>query len=256
MSMPTDNPNAYDSPETQPEKKPKGCLFYGCLIAGIGFVLMLLLLVGGGVGGYFFLKGQVDKYTSTEPVDIPVSEASEEEIAEIQARVDSLQQAVENDAPAAENELVLTSDDINALIAGNEDLKGRVYVTIENGEITGDVSIPLDEVPMGAGRFLNAKVTLDASYEGGIPIVTLKAGEVNGQPLPQQFIDALAKENLAKDLLDEPEVAEKIRKFESIRVEGDKLILRLKESEDQEAPGAEAEVEDESAMEPVAAGAE
>ncbi|TWT85721.1 hypothetical protein Pla123a_05280 [Posidoniimonas polymericola] len=255
MSMPTDNPNAYDAPEAPPEKKPKGCMFWGCLIVGIGGVLMLLLLVGGGFGAYFWAKGQIEQYTSTEPAEIPVSEATDEEIAEIQARVDALQQAVENDQPAAQNEVVLTADDINALIASNQDMKGKVYVTIENGEVTGDVSMPLDDLPMGKGRFLNAKVTLNASYEDGVPIVTLKGGSVKGQPLPQQFIDALANENLAKDLLKDPKVAEKLRKFDSIKVEGDKIILRLKEPADGEAPaGAEGPAAGETA-EPVGAGA-
>lgn len=236
MSMPTENPNAYEAPESQPEKKPKGCMFYGCLIVGIGTALLLLLMIGGGVGGYFFLKGQVDKYTSTEPVEIPVAEATEEEVAEIQSRIDRLQQAVEADEPAAEREVVLTADDLNALIASQDDLKGRVFVRIEGDQIAGDVSIPLDDVPMGKGRYLNASATFDASYQDGVPIVTLKDAVVKGQPLPQSFIDAMAQENLAKDMLKDPEVAEKFRKFESIEVRDGKIILKLKAADESDAP--------------------
>lgn len=260
MSMPTEDPNAYGAPYAEPEKKPKGCMFWGCLIVGIGGVLLLLLMVAGGFGAYFWAKGQIEEYTSTEPADIPVVEATEEEIAEIRARVDQLQN--DDAQPADGGEVVLTADDINALIATNDDLKGRVFVTIENGEIGGEISVPLDELPMGKGRYLNASATFDVSYDGGIPVVTLKSGSVKGQPLPQQIIDALAQENLAKEALDDPDVAKQLRKFDSIKVEGDKLILRLKEVEPAEEPaadaaavdGAEAPAGDEAAaVEPAAA---
>lgn len=192
----------------------------GCLFS---LLLLLLLAVGGGVAAYWWLQGQVRTWTSQTPADLPVVEYSEEEVEAIQDRVETFQQRV--DAGKTPEELVLTADEINALISSEEDLQGKVHVTIEDGTISGDVSIPTDFLPGGKGRYFNASATFNASLENGVLIVTLADAEVAGQKVPAEFIEGLSKENLAKEVYQDPEVARTLRRFESLRIEGDKIIL-------------------------------
>lgn len=218
--------NAYGSPDGGDGSGGRGCFFYGCLAA---VLLFLLVIVGGGVGGYFLLKSQVAKYTAEEPASIPVVEATEEEVEEIKARVESAQQASEQGL--ATEDLVLTADEINALISSSEDLKGKAFIKIRDGQVTGDVSIPTDEIPTGAGRYLNASVTLNVSYENGVLIVTLEDASVKGEPLPEEFVQALRSENLAKDLYSDPDSAEALKRLESVEVLDSKIILKFRKPE-------------------------
>lgn len=204
------------------ERKSSGrCCVYGCLIT---FLLVAFVVVGGGFAGYWWLQGQVNRFTADAPADLPIVELSDDELAEIQARIDNFKETIEADETP--DDLVLTAEEINALISKDEDLRGKVYVAIADGEVTGDVSIPTDFLPGGQGRYFNASATFDVSLENGVLIVTLTDAEVKGEKIPQQFIDGMGKENLAKDAYKDPEVAATLRRIESISIEGDKIVLK------------------------------
>jgi hypothetical protein len=203
------------------KKSSSSCCVYGCLIT---FLLVAFVVVGGGLAGYWWVQGQVNRFTADAPADLPVVELSDDELAEIQARVDNFKETIE--AGETPEDLVLTAEEINALISKDEDLRGKVYVAIDDGQVTGDVSIPTDFLPGGKGRYFNASATFDVSLENGVLIVTLNDAEVKGEKLPQQFIEAMSKENLAKDAYKDPEVASTLRRIESISIEGDKIVLK------------------------------
>jgi hypothetical protein len=123
---------------------------------------------------------------------------------------------------------VLTGDDINAKIAENPELKGKVYVTIKDGEASGQVSWPLDQIPLfGKGRYLNGSVVFKASIKDGDLDIRLKSGECNGKKLPDDAIKQLENQNLAENMND-PEARKFFRKFESMEIKGDKVILKAK----------------------------
>jgi hypothetical protein len=218
--------NPYESDrEAKQGKSSRGCCLYGCLIS---VLLIVLLIVGVGVGGYWWVSSQVAKWTEDTPADLPTVEYTEEEVAAVEKRVESFKEGLEaNEAP---EELVLTADDINAMIADDEEIKGHVFIKIEDGKVGGDVSIPTDILPGGKGRFFNASATFNVSLENGVLIVTMASAEAKGQKVPQEVIDEMAKQNLAKDLYKEPEVAEVLRRIDSISIEGDKMILRARKS--------------------------
>lgn len=247
--------NVYEpqSPGSEPQPQSsgtgKGCL-WGCLIAGGLFIGSILC---AGFGGYWFISSQVAKYTSETPIDLPTVDYTEEELAKLDARVESFKEKLDA-GETPDEDLVLTADDINALIGKNEDLRGKVYVKIENNQVEGDVSFPLDKLPMGKGRFFNGSATFDVSMEGGILIVTAEQAEVNGDPVPEEFMQGLRNENLAKDVYKDPDNAKFMRQFEDIRIEDNKFILRIKRDDKggvQENPlAAPTEVEPASTVPP------
>ncbi|MCS7468445.1 hypothetical protein NZK35_17470 [Stieleria sp. ICT_E10.1] len=275
MSNFVDPRTSGSEPQVQSSGSGNGCL-WGCLIAGGLFIGSILC---AGFGGYWLISSQIAKYTSDTPVDLPTVEYSEEELAKLDARVETFREKLDA-GETPEEDLVLTADDINALISKNEDFKGKVYVKIENNQVEGDVSIPLDKVPMGKGRYFNGSATFDVSMDGGVLIVTVDQAELNGEPLPEEFMQAIRQENLAKDVYKDPENAKFMSRFEDIRVEDDKFILRVKrggerggeggvqtnpmvepadetatETDEVETPVAEPEVAEPEVAEPEPAGA-
>ncbi len=202
---------------------PWGCLIGGCLSA-------VLLMVGGlvavGVGSFWLYKQQVAQYTSDQPRQLPVVEVSPDELKALERRVEGFQEKV--DKGETPEQLILTADDLNALIGKEEKLRGKVFVTIEDGLIQADVSIPTDFLPGAKGRFFNGSVSADASLEDGVLIVTLESAEVNGTPVPEEVMVEIRKQNLAKDMYKDPNMAKKLRKFESLVIKDNRIVLTPK----------------------------
>ncbi len=204
-----------------PKKKSKwGCILGGCL--GV----IVIGLIGMGVAGFVgwrMIAGQVEKYTSDTARELPVVEYSDEQMQSLQAKLDQIKNASENGEVA--EPIILTADDINALLAKEEDFRGRVAVRIENGQFVADVSIPTDKIPGGKGRFFNGSATADASIRNGRLDVHIDQASVNGEPVPEQVMAGVRAENLAKEINKEEKVTDVLKLFESGEIEGDKVVL-------------------------------
>ena len=227
--MSTNDPEFYQAPKFTPEPpqgmpRQRGCFFYGCIIASILAVLFAILMGVIAFFSYRMLSKAIDEYTSTTPRDLPKVETPPEQLKTLKERVEAFRKAV--DARTPTEPLVLTSDDLNALIQDNPDLKGLVYVKVENDEVKGQVSIPLDKLNIGLvrGRYLNGEADFKASLSDGVLIVTIEALEVNGQKLPEHVITELRKQNVAKDFYKDEKASETIRKLESLEVKDGKII--------------------------------
>jgi hypothetical protein len=246
-------PFGSDQYQPQTSGSNKGCL-WGCLIAG-GLIAGAFLCAGFGL--YFFLSGQIEKYSSATPVELPSVEYTEEEMQALQSRITTFREKLEAGDPPEDN-LVLTADDINAMIQANKELRGKAYVEIENDQVTGKVSIPLDGVPGGSGRFFNGSASFDVSMENGVLVVTVDQAEVKGEPVPEEFLAPVRQENLAQELYKDPQNAKFMRQFESIRIEDNQIILTPKREgpadDSDEASPADAEATGEQPAEPQANG--
>jgi hypothetical protein len=248
MSTSTNDPEFYQAPKYTPEAqqppKQHGCFFYGCIIASILLVLVLVLV---GTGVYFALRvfnQVVEEYTDKAPREIPKLEMPADRRESLKKRVEEFRKAVEEGK--AVEPLVLTGDDLNALIEEEPDLKGRVHLRIEGNELKGQVSIPLEsfsQVPfLGVlkGRYLNGEADLKASFSEGVLIVTLDAIEVNGKRPPEEIMTKIRQQNLAKDAYNNPKNAEMLRKVESMEIKDGKIIIRVR-AKSADATGKQAE---------------
>jgi hypothetical protein len=243
--MSTNDPEFHQAPKFSPEQyeappRQRGCFFYGCIIASVLAVLMLILLGIAIYVGYRFLAQQIDQYTSTSPIELPKLEMPAEQRQAVKERFESFKKAVDDGTPI--EPLVLTSDDLNALISENEDLKGTIYVTVDGDEVKGKVSWPLDKLGIGMvrGRYLNGEADLKASLQNGVLIVTLDSIEVNGKKPPEEFLQSLRQQNLAKDMYKDEKNAAMIRKFESLEIKDGKITIkvRAKPGDSKAAPDA------------------
>jgi hypothetical protein len=223
----------YDEPPRQ-----RGCFFYGCIIAA---VLSLLLLIAIGVIFfvlYRWLGNVVEEYTATAPSELPKVEMPAEQRATLKERVEAFRAAIKEGRPT--EPLVLTADELNALIQDNPDLNGKVFVAIDDDKLKGKVSIPLSQLPMlglTQGRFLNGEAELKVSLQEGILLVTLESIEVNGKQLPEQLMTSLRNQNLAKDAYKDQRNADEIRKFQSIEIKDGKLTIKARDHTKAEEDG-------------------
>jgi hypothetical protein len=234
-AMATNDPEFYQAPKYAPESqqppRQRGCFFYGCIIASILMVLVLILVGLGVYFGYRFFTQLVEQYTATAPRELPKVAMPADQRTSLQKRVEEFGKAVE-DGKTVEP-LVLTGDDLNALIEeapAFAELKGKVYVKIEGDELKGQVSFPLEKfgLAMLKGRYLNGEADLKASLNNGVLIVTLDSIEVNGKRVPEEAMTNLRQENLAKDAYKNPKHAEILRKLESLEINDGKIIIKVR----------------------------
>ncbi|HMF38532.1 MAG TPA: hypothetical protein VKF17_17965 [Isosphaeraceae bacterium] len=215
------------SPEYDDSRpRQRGCFFYGCVIASVLAVLLIIALAVLAFVFMRFFSGLVEEWTSPAPVELPRVQVSEQERKSVRERVDAFRKALEDGT--ATDPLVLTSDDLNALIEENSNLRGRLFARVEGDKLKAQISLPLEMLKIGMlkGRYLNGEAELKASLSEGILVVTLEMLEVNGKHPPEQFLAELRKQNLAKDAYDNPKNAEMIRRFESLEIKDGKIILK------------------------------
>lgn len=202
------------------KKLAASCVLYGCLFS---LLLVVLLLLGGSYYGYRLLQGQLNRYTSETPSDLPTIEYTPEQWTILKAKTDLFKKTAEQAETAAD--LVLTADDINALLAKDKDMRGTIHITIHDGQVFGDVSIPTDFLPGGIGRYFNASGTFDVSLVDGLLVVTLDSATVQGETLPSNFIAEMHENNLTPDTYHQGETADLLRRLENLTIADGKIIL-------------------------------
>jgi len=147
----------------------------------------------------------------------------------LQDRVASFSRTL--DGQAGPRELILSADDINALIQNDsqyKDLRNKLYVMLEGDQIKGKLSMPLDDVGF-KGRYLNGLATIKVTLADGVLNINLKDVQVGDKPLPPAMLSELRKYNFAQNVQTDPDAQRSLQKFESIQVKESKLIIRAKE---------------------------
>jgi len=236
-------PDDGSMPSFEPQRKKRGCFFYGCL-AAIGVSVIGVILLGLGI--FFVYRGVnalVKQYAEDIPRAIPVSSLPPDELKTLHDRVAAFQGALEAAKPAAP--LVLTSLEINALIAQNPQFKGVVAADLSGDKIRGQVSFPLDRFGF-VGKFLNGAATFDVRIDNGLLLVTLDTLEVRGKQVPEEDMSKLRMENLAKNYGKDPKDARQIARIEKIEVKDGKLIITPKVPSETKASDPKAAEESEA----------
>ena len=208
----------------EPNKARRGCLFYGCLTSGI----LLLVVVIAVLAALSYAKKLLNTYTDTQPMPLPTVQMSSAEMDAVRQRIDTFHQNVRQHREA--QPLVLTGDDINALIATDPDLKslkGKVYVTIETNLLKGQVSVPLTDLGLRAfrGRYLNGTATFNLSLDNSNLTVTVQSIVAKGKPLSGRFMNRLRQQNLAENANTDSRSSMALDQLQSIQVKDGKLII-------------------------------
>lgn len=214
-----------NAPSPKLEKKGHGCFFWGCITSLIILVIGVLLIGGGLYYGYRYLVNMAKDYSETAPATLPPATMPVADRKVLHERFDAFTEAVKKDEPV--EPIILTADDLNALIDDNPDFKGTAHVTIEGNQIKAEVSLPLRKLPVAelADRYLNGSATLRVSLQNGVLDVRADSLEIKGKPVPPDVLKALREQNLTKDVGNDPEQRKSMEKIDRLEVKDGKIII-------------------------------
>jgi hypothetical protein len=208
----------------EPAAKGRGCLFWG------GITLLILLVVTGvliGMVGYPAYR-MLMKVTSPTPAEIPVYKLKEGEHDALVKRISAFENAPE---PGPPSRLELSADDLNALIAGDPDLKvhaGEAFVRIDGDKFFLDESVSLDAMPfisfLFKGRYLNLTFQLKLAIEGGRLKGTPEVIVANQEPLPEEMMTSSRERNVFERMSSDKTMTF-FNKAKSAYVKDGKLVL-------------------------------
>jgi hypothetical protein len=83
----------------------------------------------------------------------------------------------------------LTAADINTLIAGDPNTRGKAVVRIDDNVGRVTVSIPLDGIAFMGGRYVNGEATVRASPDGDPAKAQISNLIVGSESVPDDFLD-------------------------------------------------------------------
>jgi len=209
-------------PEYPRAPKQRGCLFWGCLIAAIGALITIIAVSIGIFLLYRFTSRIVEQYTDTVPMALARPNLDEAQVLALKQRVENFKKGAEN---GQDTTLTLTGDELTALLQSDEHFKDRVAVTVQGEKLKGQVSWPFDFPGLGQ-RYLNGSATFKASLENGVLIVTVDQAEVKGQPVPENVMEHLRKENFARDAYKNEEKARVLRRLKSLQIIDGTIVIQ------------------------------
>ena len=176
-----------DTPAPQ-TKQARGFLFYAAVISGVLLSLALLTTVLLTL----YARNRLIAYTETAPVVMPAVVMTETDYAALAKRAEEFSSNLEQSKPITE--LVLSADDINALIAHKSNPSDRVsekiHISLKDDVLEAQVSLPLGEsgLPLLSGRHFNATAGVRITMDGGVLIITAESLTIKGRPFPEAIM--------------------------------------------------------------------
>ena len=160
------------------QRRSGGCCGMGCLSI-LGLLLFFALALVGG--GFWAVQHVKSTYLEEEPRTLPETVASEETAPvedsnspgavastpaparETEARWKSFEKAGDHNE---NGRIELSAGEINGLLQSHRNTRGKAFVSIENNIGHVQVSIPIKNVPLMKGRYLNGEASVEASPDG------------------------------------------------------------------------------------------
>jgi hypothetical protein len=184
-----------------------------------GVIVLAATVAGGATVAYHYAPGWiVVACTEAAPLDIGDPALSPTELGALNGRIASFIHSIRNKTPV--EPLVLTGEELTALAAHIPELRrlgGRARFSIGEGEIRGEISVPLARVGY-PDRWFNGSAAFAPVLEKGMLVVTLRSASVKGVPVPGWIVWTLRNRNLAKELYENPLIAGLIARLDSIEV--------------------------------------
>jgi len=169
--------------EAPPPQKGMGCFAKGCLILIVFFIFLGVAIIGGTIYGVRYLR---HNYFPVTTVQLPANTSTEQEQQLARSKWYSFERTARAHAPAR---IEMTADEVNALIASEPKLRGKVYVSINDNIGHLRVSIPLDEVSWLKGHYLNAECAVQSSVSGNPAGTRITSIVINGHAVSDDALN-------------------------------------------------------------------
>src|SRR4030095_367889 len=179
--------------EAPPQRKGLGCFGRGCLILLV-FLIVLAIACFAGMywglhrhsalfyGSYWMAK---TRSIVEAPTSVPEFDASDQQIQRVQERWQEFEQKTRAGQPA---EIELSADDINALIATSDDIRGKVFVSIDGSQLGLEASLPIGGVLGRPGYYFNGDVIIELNGAQPLDNPQFSRITVNGEQVPSDFL--------------------------------------------------------------------
>jgi len=180
--------------EAPPRRKGLGCLARGCLILLV-FAIVLAIACFAGMywglhrhsalfyGSYWLAK---TRSIAEAPAPVPEFSASDQQIQRVRERWQDFEQKTRAGQPA---EIELSADDINALIATSEDVRRKVFASIDGNQLRLQVSLPIGEVLGRPGYYFNGDVVIELKGAESLDSPQFSRITINGEQAPTDFLN-------------------------------------------------------------------
>ena len=180
--------------EAPPRRKGLGCFTRGCLTL---LIFVIVLAIAGFAGLYWGLHRHPECFygnywlaktrsRAEAPTSVPEFSASDQQIQLVQERWQDFEQKALAGQPA---EIDLNADDINALIATSEDVRGKVFVSIDRNLLHLQVSVPIGEFLCRPGYYFNGDVVIELKGAQSLDNPRFSRITINGDEVPTDFLD-------------------------------------------------------------------
>jgi len=211
-----------------PPRKGLGCFGRGCLILLV-FLIVLVIACFAGVywglhrhsalfyGNYWLAK---TRSIAEAPTAVPEFNASNQQIQLVQERWQDFEQKTRAGQPA---EIELSADDINALIATSDDVRGKVFASIDGDQLRLQASLPIGGVLGRPGYYFNGDVIIELKGAQSLDSPRLSRITINGEQVPTDFLNWKYRFRELREYLAEQGNAYDVG---AIEVREGKLILR------------------------------
>jgi hypothetical protein len=192
--------------DAPPPRRGSGCFRQGCLILVVFAIVLGIACFAGMYWGlhrhsaifhglYWLAKARAIAQT---PVPVPQFTVSDAQIQSVHERCEDFEQKARAGQPA---ELELTPDDINTLVATNQDARGKVFVSIDGDRLRCQASVPLGEFIGRAGYYFNGDVAVELRNAESIENPQLTGITVNGEPVPTDLLNWKYRSKRLRDYL-------------------------------------------------------
>jgi hypothetical protein len=214
--------------EAPPPRKGLGCFGRGCLIL---LIFAIVLAIAGFSGMYWGLHHHSALFYGSywlaktrslaeAPAPVPEFNGSAQQIQLVQERWQDFEQKTRATQSA---EIELSTDDINALIATNEDVRRKVFVSIDGNLLRLQVSVPIGEFFGRPGYFFNGDVIIELEGAQSLDGPRFSRITVNGGQVPTDFLNWKYSSRQLREYLAEQGNAYEIG---TIEIRDGKIILR------------------------------
>ena len=117
----------------------------------------------------------------------------------------------------------LTADDINTLIATNQDTRGKVFVSIDGDRLRCQASVLLGELMGRSGYYFNGDIAVELKSAESLENPQLNRIIVNGEHVPRDLLNWKYRSKRLRDYLADYRNESNVG---TIEIRDGKLILR------------------------------
>jgi hypothetical protein len=214
--------------EAPPRRRGLGCFARGCLILLV-FAIVLAIACFAGMywglhrhsalfyGGYWLAK---TRSIAQAPTPVPEFSGSDQQIQSVRERWQDFEQKTRAGQSA---EIELSADDMNALIATSEDVRGKLFASIEGSQLRLQASVPIGGFLGRPGYYFNGDVIIELNGAQSLENPQFSRITVNGEQVPTDLLNWKYRSRRLRDYLADQRNAFQIGTME---IRDGKVILR------------------------------